>query len=124
MGAQHHAEAGNPGAFDREAAANYVGGFIANNSGAVFLSEQGQIGGILAPMYCAPSYLMAVELFWFARDGMGGKLMRAFEEWAEENGANSVVMSSVLQHDGERVAAILERKGYSAREVSFKKELR
>ena len=124
MGAQHHAEAGNPGAFDREAAANYVGAFLRNGTGVVFLSERGQIGGLLAPMYCAPSYLMAVELFWFAQDGMGGKLLRAFEEWAAENGADCVVMSSVVQHDGDRVASILARKGYEAREMSFRKGLR
>jgi len=122
MGRMHHEQAGNPGMFDEDATADYLRTMI-NGSGAVFLSDGGQIGGVLAPMWCAPSHVMAVELFWFATDGRGKALLAAFEEWAEFAGASQIVLSTVLRHDGQRVGEKLIRYGYAPQEVSFGREI-
>lgn len=119
-GWEHHIRAGNPGMFDPDAAAAYVRDMI-EGAGVVLLSRDGHIGGVLAPVYCAPSCVMAVELFWYARDGQGGKLLSAFEHWAWAAGASRVVMSTVIAHEGERVGRVLSRRGYEPAETSYAK---
>lgn len=122
MGERHHNEAGNPGAFDRHAAWDYVGGLI-DGDGIVLLSPGGQLAGVKCPVYCAPSHVMAVELFWYATDGTGRQLLAAFEDWAREINASQVVLSTVLRHGGDRVGKVLGRAGYTPQETSYAKDI-
>lgn len=121
MGRKHHEAANNPGAFDDAAATDFVRERMIEGAGVVLMSERGQIGGVLAPLYCAPSHVQAVELFWYAEDGAGAALLSSFEEWAREVGAQTVVLSTVLRHRGQAVGKALMRKGYTPQEVSFSK---
>jgi hypothetical protein len=116
MGRQFHDKAGMSFDYDAEASGGFVRGLIAG--GIVLISEGGMIGGVIAPSFSAPSYRMAVELFWWAeRDGL--VLLKAFEEWAAGEGADEVRMSTLACLP--RAEILLRRKGYSACEISHRK---
>lgn len=115
-GEEFHKASGMPCRFDPDAVEAFLAGLIEN--GAVIVSDTGMIGGLLSPAYCDPEWIMAVELFWWAeKDGLA--LLRAFEEWAAENGANEVRMTSLAALP--RADGILRRKGYAAAEISYRK---
>lgn len=116
MGAAFHAASGLPVPFDPQAMSEVCANLI---PGGVFVSGAGMIGGVIAPALCAPSWRMAVELFWWAEDGKGLALLSAFEAWARENGANEVRMTTLESCKG--AARILARRGYGLTETSFSK---
>ncbi|MGB1214785.1 MAG: hypothetical protein ACPG4X_15575 [Pikeienuella sp.] len=118
FGARFHAQSQQPFPYDTEAVAEFVGNIIKSPVGAIFLSETGMIGGVLTPAYCAPDWLMAVELFWWAEKG-GVKLLKAFEVWAEDMGANEVRMTSLASL--ERADGLLKRLDYAPTEISYRK---
>lgn len=112
MGKRFHAQSRQPMRYDEAAIAALLG----KMAGSVFMHEHGCIGGVLAPAYCDPQWIMAVELFWWAdRDGL--QLLRAFEEWAVESGANEIRMTSLASLP--RADVLLRRKGYAATEISY-----
>lgn len=116
MGAKFHAQADLPFAYDPDAFADFAGGLI--GGGVILLSDVGMIGGVVAPAFCGPSYRMAVELFWWAeRDGLA--LLRAFEGWAADQGANEVRLSTLAALP--RADALVKRKGYAPNEISYRK---
>jgi GNAT superfamily N-acetyltransferase len=118
MGRLFHAGSGMPFGYNEEALSHVLAGLIASPTGAVIISDHGVIGGTLAPAYCDPEWQMAVELFWWAeRDGM--PLLRAFEQWAADMGANEVRMTSLASLP--RADALLRRKGYAPSEISYSK---
>jgi GNAT superfamily N-acetyltransferase len=82
----------------------------------------GAIGGVVSPDACGGD-LMATELFWFVFPGKRGstgiRLLRAFEDWAKENGAERIRMSA----RSERPINLLERVGYRREEVLMIKEI-
>jgi len=116
MGAKFHAQADLPFTYDADAFADFAHGLI--DGGTIILSDQGMIGGVVAPAFCGPSYLMAVELFWWAkRDGLA--LLKAFEGWAADQGANEVRLSTLAALP--RADALVQRKGYAPNEISYRK---
>lgn len=118
-GARFHAQGVAGPRYDREAVAAMLSHLI-GGAGAVLMHDDGMIGGVLAPAYCDPAWLMAVELFWWAdRDGMA--LLRAFEDWARENGAAEVRMTSLATLP--RADVLLRRKGYAPIEISYTRGL-
>jgi GNAT superfamily N-acetyltransferase len=118
FGERFHAQSQQPFPYDKEAVEGFIGNIISSPSGAIFLSETGMIGGILAPAYCAPDWLMAVELFWWAEKG-GVKLLKAFEAWAEDMNANEVRMTSLAALV--RAGGLLKRLDYAPTEISYRK---
>lgn len=118
FGVKFHEQAQQPFPYEVEAATRFAQGLIAGPQGAVFISDTGMIGGVLTPAYCAPNWIMAVELFWWAEQG-GLKLLKAFEDWAEEMGANEVRMTSLAAL--ERADGLLKRLEYTPTEISYRK---
>ncbi|MFH5773607.1 hypothetical protein ACHFJ0_05095 [Paracoccus sp. NGMCC 1.201697] len=94
---------------DRAWTARTVAALIASSDGFVAVSDGGFIAGSLQPTVINPSPV-AMELGWFASDGSGLRLMRAFEKWASEKGAALVQLST--GSDGPD----LTRLGYRAAE--------
>lgn len=119
-GRAFHEAAGQPFGFDAPAASAFAQGLIDSPSGVVLVNGSGMIGGALSPAYCAPSWVMAVELFWWAESG-GMALLRAFEQWAEDHGAHEVRMTSLASLP--RADALLRRKKYMPAEISYRKVL-
>lgn len=86
--------------------------------GAVFLSDDGMIGGCLVPLYFNPSIVMGAELFWWA--GKTGKPLReAFEAWARDEGAQGVQFSGLTDQREETIRKVFARAGYQPGETAF-----
>lgn len=90
-------------------------------SGGVFVSENGMLGGALCPMYFNPAVLYAYELFWFCPDGNGRALRREFETWAKESGALGIQYTALADDNLPRVDAIYRRSGAVQTEVAYRK---
>lgn len=86
--------------------------------GAVFLSEDGMLGGCLVPLYFNPAVVMGAELFWWA--GKTGKPLReAFEAWARDQGAHGVQFSGLCDQRAETIHKVFQRAGYAPAETAF-----
>lgn len=85
----------------------------------------GMLAGMICPMWCAPESRVATELAWWMspgnRHGMTAvRMVKDFEEWANQNGATHFVMSSIPSF-GPRSSQLIERLGYQLVENSFAK---
>jgi len=86
--------------------------------GAIFLSDDGMIGGCLVPLYFNPEVVMGAELFWWA--GRTGKPLReAFEAWAVEEGAQGVQFSGLTDQREATIRKVFARAGYEPAETAF-----
>jgi GNAT superfamily N-acetyltransferase len=101
--------------------------------GVLLVAEQdgeiaGMLFGIVSGLWFAPRTLWASELAWWvepaARGGTAGiRLVTAFQDWAREQGAKVVAMSSLhLDHDN-RVSNVLQRMGFSPSEHTYIKRI-
>jgi hypothetical protein len=98
---------------------------IIEGAGAIFLSDDGFIGGVLVPCYFNRAVAFLSELFWFAR-AEGQELLAAFEAWGREaaGGLEVVSCTSGLVDERERaIRRVFARQGYVATEVAFQKRL-
>lgn len=117
MGRRFHAATGHPSSFCADAFCEMLDRVEAQ--GGLFTSRRGMIGGIIAPMWCAPDWKAAVELFWWAEDGQGLRLLRRFEAWAKEKGANEVRMTTLAaMPDAEKAL-----RGYERVETSWTRKI-
>ncbi len=116
MGREFHAESRMPFAFNEDVMTDVLAKMI--DGGAVLMTDRGVIGGMLSPAYCDPTWLYAVEMFWWAR-GDGLALLRAFERWAQQAGAKEVRMTSLAALP--RADRLLRCVGYTPAEVSYSK---
>ena len=117
-GARFHAASGMAAPYDAQATRGFVAGLIDSPQAVVLVHDAGMIGGVLSPAYCAPGWLIAVELFWWAeRDGMA--LLRAFEAWAQDAGADEIRMTTLAALP--RAAKLMARGGYAPAETSYSK---
>lgn len=119
MGETFHRESGQLGRFDPATFATTIHGLMHQPNAALIVSERGMIGGVLVPSFCDANWIQAIELFWWAQDGQGIALLRAFEDWAESVGADEVRITT--QDANKRPNALLRRKGYEPMETSFKR---
>jgi len=118
MGKAFHAAALLPCAFDLDAMGVALRQMIETDGAAVLMTDRGVIGGAMNPAYCDPTWLYAVELFWWAQ-GDGLKLLRAFEDWAQQAGAKEIRMTSLATLP--RADRLLRCVGYAPAEVSYSK---
>lgn len=88
--------------------------------GAIFLSDDGFIGGILVPCYFNRAHVFAAELFWFARQE-GQALREAFEAWGRESGASAATASGLADDRERAVRRVFSRAGYETMEIGFMK---
>lgn len=118
MGKVFHAESGMPFAFNTDVMGGVLARMIETDAAAVLMTDRGVIGGMVQPAYCDPTWLYAVEMFWWAR-GDGMALLKAFERWAQSAGADEVRMTSLAALP--RADRLLRRVGYAPAEVSYSK---
>lgn len=119
MGAAFHDASGQPFSYNEDATELLLKSMIDLPTATVIRSDNGLIGGMLNPAYCDPSWIMAVELFWWATDKQGVKLLSAFEEWAKSQGAHEVRMTTLEDMPG--ADKIMARRGYKATEISYQR---
>jgi hypothetical protein len=84
---------GGPIPVDRAWTARTIAALCTGPDSAVWASAGGFIAGSLQPTVISPR-LIAMEHGWFATDGSGLRLLRAFEAWARERGAMMVQLST------------------------------
>lgn len=105
--------------YDRPAFREFASRLMAG-PGAIFLSDDGMIGGLLNGLYFNPSVVFGVELFWWARSE-GRALREAFEAWCRENGAQGMQSTGIANEREATIRKVYERAGYRAVEVGFMK---
>lgn len=103
---------------DREAFRQACANLIEN--GVIFISDEGMLGGLLNPLYFAPTVSMGAELFWWAPRG-GRQLRLAFERWAQEKGAIGVQFSGLMDSRLDTSRKLFERAGFRPTEVGYLK---
>lgn len=93
---------------------------IIESAGAIFLSDDGFIGGVLVPCYFNRDYAFASELFWYARQE-GQALRDAFEAWGREAGAAAGTASGLVDKHEKAIRRVYGHAGYEATEIGFMK---
>lgn len=105
---------------DDQALTSWMAGLI--ETGAVFLSERGIIGGVIVPLYFNPAYKIAAELFWWApKDGRA--LKKAYAAWEKEQGAAISQFSGQRNDRSDTIEKLFVRDGYTPVETGFMKRL-
>lgn len=97
--------------FDEEHATRTCVSFLSEVNKTAFISGGGYIAGIVQPINFNPA-LAAIEVLWFAEDGSGMALLRAFRQWAERMGAVKLVLHDHIS--GGRLADVLAKRGYTS----------
>lgn len=116
-----HAQMQRPGRYDESSVADSTRSLM--ESGGVFVSERGMIGGFLMPAFWSRHYRSAAEVFWWAEDGQAMVLLDAFEGWARGHGAQEVFIGTQAAYRGAAVGRLLQRKGYAMSETYWVKGL-
>lgn len=101
--------------------AGFIHHLLSEETGAGFLSDRGMILGAIMPLPFKLDHLEAHELAWWSEDGQGLRLLRAFERWAQENGAAEIsigLLESTLRQTAEK---LLTRGGYRPHERSYRR---
>lgn len=98
----------------------FMAGLI--EGGAVFLSENGIIGGMMVPVYFNRAASFAVELFWWAPQD-GGALRKAFEAWASDQGALKIQFSGQVNDRSSTIDKLFRRAGYAPVETGYLKRV-
>lgn len=114
MARRFHASVSPRWPFDEEAVAEVLAkvaevGFLRVESG-------GFIAGVIVPNPLSPDWLIAKEFLWWAEDGCGLRLARAFRGWAKEQGASEIQWSCPA--NAERARALIEKRA-EASEIVF-----
>lgn len=111
-------------AFDPEAVLAFLASLDANENGYFRCTEFGTVGGILTPLWFAPTTLIGTELFWYSEaKGEGRKLREDFEAWAKDHGAKWVQFSALADANEETVRRNMARAGYDSAELPFRKRV-
>lgn len=108
-----------------------LAGMVAN--GVVLVAERngvavGLLAGTMSAVWFAPDTKVATELAWWVSPDVRGsspaavRLVREFEQWAGEQGADYVVMSDIVSLESP-AASMLSRLGYRTVERSHLKEM-
>lgn len=92
------------------------------DNGSCFVGERGVIMGFMMPHWAAPSCRVALEIAWYGA-GEGDALMQAFEQWAKDNGAVGVQMSTIGAAHDDKIESKLIKSGYQVAERGFFKRL-
>ena len=109
MGEFHNA-ANQPQEFDPASAFITISNMIEADQ-LVFISENGFICGSLMPSPVNFSWMLALELYWWSKDGKGVQLMNAFIAEAIGRGANEILVSHRAATP--RIGRYMERSGFS-----------
>lgn len=132
LGGMFHAQAGWAEIpYNEIDCAKSIGAFMEAENFICLVADYGKIvgmiAGIISPVYFNHLHLSGEELFWYVdRESphmTGARLLHEMESLAKEKGCQTWQMKSLSALNGDRMAALYERRGYRASERSFIKEL-
>ena len=88
----------------------------------------GMIGAMIIPVWWNKYQTLAQEFFWWVdpshrNTSIGIKLLTALEGGAKEAGAMRITMFCLTDVDGEKIAGLYEKLGYTPLENVFSKDL-
>ena len=115
--------------FDGGAFRAWIETWFANPNASIFLLDEnkGFLAALLSPHFTNPSHVIAHEMAWWVkpeyRKGSGIALLSHFEKWAKEVGANSVIVSSIIEPETSRLDAFYKKQGYKVSEISYMKAI-
>jgi|688.fasta_scaffold988438_2 RimJ/RimL family protein N-acetyltransferase len=98
--------------------------FIAEKDG----SPIGLLVAMIAPLWYAPRVRVASEMAWWInkehrRSTAAIRLVQAFEQWAQSNGAVAICMSNLDGENASAVSGMLNRMGYNRTEQTHTKRI-
>lgn len=98
-------------------------GFVALVDGEV----RGTVLGTLTSPWTSPYVQVAAELAWWVDEelqgsGLGVRLLRQFEHWAEEKQVAGIVLSDLVRDEAPMLGELAARMGYRLVERSHLKE--
>ena len=90
--------------------------------------ESGMIGFLVFPMFMNSSYTLSQELFWWVdedkrKSKLGVQLLKAAEKQSKEQGADSMIMLSINDLNGDKVNKLYESLGYKRQEQTYMRAL-
>lgn len=92
--------------------------FIANPNAAVFVSDAGFLAGSLGATLIS-SERFAHECGWFAKDGSGVRLLKAFEAFAAQHGARVRLSTASWEATPPKLRIWLQARGYRPVETAW-----
>lgn len=111
--------------FDKELLKHIITDFVSSigDDKVVIIHDKGMIAGMVTPFYFG-KVKQATELAWWVdpsarKEGVGEKLLEAFEFWANKIGCKHVVMAAL----DEKLEKFYTSKGYRLVEHIYTKEL-
>ena len=111
------------GKFDEDAVRASVINMLDGEDSVVFRSRRGLISGFTMRAWHSPGWLMAVEMWWWAEDKQWIPLLRAFEQWARERGADEIRISATTGPGDSKIRSIFGRAGFKPSEICYRKEI-
>lgn len=97
-----------------------ISGVVAmgREKGIILLSDHGILIGYVNSLVFSREPI-AMELAWYATDGQGMKLLKAFEYWARLVNCKKISLSTMSL----RLDRMLTKRGYKLTEMSYLKDL-
>ena len=88
----------------------------------------GMIGFLVFPMFMNSSYTLSQELFWWVDEDkrktkLGVELLKAAEHQSKSLGAESMIMLSINDLNGDKVNKLYESLGYKRQEQTYTRAL-
>jgi hypothetical protein len=82
------------------------------------------LAAMMTTVWYSPSTKMAHEMMWWVNEENRGtiasiKLIKAYENWARENGADLIAMCDLVIEGQEPVGTTLNRLGYEMSERTY-----
>lgn len=90
--------------------------------------EGGMIGFLVFPMFMNSSYTLSQELFWWVDEDkrktkLGVELLKEAENQSKKLGADSMIMLSINDLNGDKVNKLYESLGYKRQEQTYMRAL-
>ena len=119
--------------FDPVGYSNFYLTSLQNDSVGIWLAEADDVivgiaGAVAYPLYFNPSALVVQELWWWLTPasrgtGVGGKMFKQIESWAEEKNASALFMIALEDDKALKMEKLYVRAGFRPMERTFIKEV-
>lgn len=118
----HAGSVWNETELDESAVRSFVLSMAENPNAFILVTPTGVVGGIVIPLWFAPTTKLGVEMFWYCeRPGDGQRLRDTFERWARGSGANIIQFSCMVTDREGALRRMYRRAGFDAIEIGFRK---
>ncbi len=126
-------EAKYPGEFAFEVFSRFWESLIAQGNAEIFIAQRaGEVVGLIGAFFTPDMYngsLSALVNFWYVRPevrgtGLGARLFETMEQESRARGASCLLAGHILTINSDGFRSFFESKGFSLRELSYRKELK